>query len=334
MEKMWALLIPLSRSWELSQKPDTRTFDEAVWEAIVEELPHSPINTVVFDLLDGVQYQSHPELALPGAWTPEKMKAEIRRLKELGITAIPKLNFAAIHDSWLGEYGNMISTSIYYRVCRDLILEAAEIFDHPSYIHLGMDEEGVGDGDYIRNHCLNIIRRGTAMWKDLQYLIDCVRETGAIPWIWHDLTFDDPEGFASHFAEQELLISPWYYANLKPEKFRAIADRQVTIDYYSHPRFRGLDMVYVEDDPFHSNFRAQALPCAQKYGYKYVPCGSLVSKCYDNYDDLMEYFAGMPEEQLVGFIASAWRPLTETNKEDILQNIHALSKAKYKIFGK
>ena len=334
MEKMWALLIPLSRSWEMPERAENRIFDESVWEEIVAELSHSAVITVVFDLLDGMRYQSHPELALPGAWSRERMKEEIRRLKAMGIRSIPKLNFASVHDSWMGEYGNMVSTSIYYRVSRELILEAAELFDHPQYIHLGMVEEGIGAGDCILDNRLNIIRRGKAMWKDLRFLMDCVQEAGAIPWIWHDLPFDRPEVFAKEFAGRDLLVSPWYYGGLKPEHYCAIADRQVTIDYYSQPRFQGMNLTYVEEDPFHTNFRAKALPCAEQYGYKYVPCGSLIQKCYENYNDMVEYFAGMPEEQLVGFIASAWRPLTETNKEDILQNIHALSKAKYKIFGK
>ncbi|MBQ1229154.1 MAG: uracil permease, partial [Firmicutes bacterium] len=39
----------------------------------------------------------------------------------MGITIIPKLNFSTNHDVWLGEYSRMVSTSIYYGVCRDLI---------------------------------------------------------------------------------------------------------------------------------------------------------------------------------------------------------------------
>ena len=41
----------------------------------------------------------------------------------------------------VGIYERMVSTPIYYQVCKDLIEEAYEMFDHPEFIHIGMDEE-------------------------------------------------------------------------------------------------------------------------------------------------------------------------------------------------
>lgn len=34
----------------------------------------------------------------------------------------------------------MISTPIYYKVCEDLIVDVADIFDHPRFLHIGYDE--------------------------------------------------------------------------------------------------------------------------------------------------------------------------------------------------
>lgn len=63
------------------------------------------------------------------------------KASDLGIKLIPKLNFSATHDAWLGEYERMVSTKTYYTVCQDIINEIYEVFEHPDYIHLGMDEE-------------------------------------------------------------------------------------------------------------------------------------------------------------------------------------------------
>lgn len=46
----------------------------------------------------------------------------------------------AAADAWLGEYGRMVTTRPYYDACRDVIRDAAEMFDHPRYLHIGYDE--------------------------------------------------------------------------------------------------------------------------------------------------------------------------------------------------
>src|SRR5690606_7650716 len=99
------------------------------------------MNQVLVDIGEGIRFDSHPELAAKGAWTPDEMSAEVRRLRDLGLTAIPKLNFSASHDTWLNEYSYMVSSKPYYKVCADLIAESLEIFEKPPLFHVGMDEE-------------------------------------------------------------------------------------------------------------------------------------------------------------------------------------------------
>ena len=69
------------------------------------------------------------------------MRAEVKRLREMGLEPIPKLNFSTCHDTWLGPYARMVSTPKYYEVAKDLIAETIELFDKPRLFHLGMDEE-------------------------------------------------------------------------------------------------------------------------------------------------------------------------------------------------
>jgi hypothetical protein len=60
----------------------------------IKQAAAAGINMVVIDLGDGVEYESHPEIAVKNAWKPEKLRNELVRMRKLGIEPIPKLNFA------------------------------------------------------------------------------------------------------------------------------------------------------------------------------------------------------------------------------------------------
>ena len=113
-----------AREWAHGFRPNL-TFDDAVWDALLKEMAAVGMNMVVIDLGDGIKYESHPEIAVKNAWTPEKLKTELAKMRKLGLEPIPKLNFATTHDIWLKEYSRMVSTDIYYGVCKDLIEEVS-----------------------------------------------------------------------------------------------------------------------------------------------------------------------------------------------------------------
>ncbi len=71
------------------------------------------LTTVFMDLGEGMAYPSHPELAVPGTWSVEKMQKELARMRSLGLEPLPKLNFSTCHDAWLKDYHRMISTPQY-----------------------------------------------------------------------------------------------------------------------------------------------------------------------------------------------------------------------------
>ena len=56
-------------------------FDERTWNRIIDELVAIGANTLLIDVEDGLRYESHPEIAVEGSWSKEKMRAEVRRLK-------------------------------------------------------------------------------------------------------------------------------------------------------------------------------------------------------------------------------------------------------------
>lgn len=53
-------------------RPDSR-LTLAEWNAITDQLAESGMNTLFVDILEGLHYGSHPELAAPDAWTRQQM---------------------------------------------------------------------------------------------------------------------------------------------------------------------------------------------------------------------------------------------------------------------
>ena len=74
------------------------------------------LNMIVIDLGDGVRYQSHPEIAVKKAWSPARLRRELKKLRDAGLEPIPKLNFSTAHDAWLGPYAGIVSSKTYYQV--------------------------------------------------------------------------------------------------------------------------------------------------------------------------------------------------------------------------
>lgn len=326
-KKMWALLVPLSKNWEVTQCGPM--FDDSVWEEMVRAASENGINTIVFDLLDGICYGSHPEIVLEKAWSRERLGYEIKRLKSLGIQAIPKLNFSATHDGWLKEYERLLSTPAYYRVCRDLIMEVGELFEQPRYIHLGMDEE---DAMHAKCSQLAVYRHKELLWHDLQYLCDCVRDAGSTPWIWSCPCFSHPEEFRARMKTDSIVLSPWMYNAILKEHWTPIKTRQAYIDYYAKEPFASMNIQYVEEDPFIVDFMQKALPCVED-GYKVIPCVSSINQCRYNAADTLEYFKeNANADRVLGYITSPWLPVVESNKDRILNEIRWFGQAIQEVY--
>ena len=305
-KKMWTLLVHLSMHYAYGHY-DYLPFDDDMWDWILENAVKSGYNTILLDLCDGLQYASHPEIAMNGAWSRAKLRQELKKCQDMGLTLIPKLNFSAPHSNWLGKYRRMISTEEYYKVCRDLIQEVYELFDHPEYIHIGMDEEDEAHGRKNQEGYF-MIRQGELYWHDLRYLMDCVTDTGAKPWIWHDSFGNHQEEYCQHFEMNEALLSVWYYHQLDEKYFTPFSE-------YKHDKsqYYGLDLQYVEDIPKLKRIRDYALDWARE-GNEITPTAWAFNE--GNIHQLMEFFHnGAPDQQILGMIVSIWKSTQWQNKE-------------------
>ena len=220
-EMIWAYLIKLGTvmegevtSGDVKNCKNTKPLDcdDAVWREVTDNLAKTDCNLLLIDVHEGMQYETHPELAVPGSWSKQKLSDEISRLKSMGFEVIPKLNFSATHDAWLGMYSRMVSTPTYYQVCKDLIDEVAEVFGNPRLFHIGMDEE-VHWVQSMLDMC--VVRNSKLFWHDFYYLAGLVEAHGARPWAWADAVWHTPEK-EKDFLEnmtKDVLLSNWYYGD-------------------------------------------------------------------------------------------------------------------------
>ena len=220
--------------WQRAGSDKMRFEKDLFWE-LVDHAKACGINTVVLDLADGIVYESHPELAIEGSIEREELMEMIKRLRELGLDIIPKLNFSTCHDVWLKDYSRMVSTKPYYDVCRDIINEVCDVFE-PEIIHLGMDEENYENQS--KYDCA-VVRQNDLWWHDLRFLVDVVESRGANAMIWSDYARHRPDEFTKK-CPKSVVQCPWYYFNkfegdltegerIRVEPFLRLADAGYTI---------------------------------------------------------------------------------------------------------
>ena len=176
------------------------------WRRVTLRMAEHRLNMLVIDIGEGLVYPSHPELAIEGSWSPDKLRDEIIRLRGMGIEAIPKLNFSATHDGWLKHYHRMLTTPKYYEVVKDVIRDVVEVFGTPRFFHLGYDEETV---NFAANRNYFVMRTGDLWWHDFLYTVKCTEDCGCRPWVWSDYGWDHPDYFTR--CPKSVVQSNWYY---------------------------------------------------------------------------------------------------------------------------
>ncbi len=303
-EKMWAYLMHLSTNmWSepgaaytpSSGAPwqDHLTTEDETWKKVIDFLPGCGFNTVLIDVGDGVQFESHPEVSIPGAWSKEKLKGELDRIRSLGMTPLPKLNFSAGHDAWLKDYSHMVSTKPYYQVCEDLIREVAELFDHPAYFHLGLDEEWDQGSENMK-----IVRPRRIWWHDVNFLFGVCDKVGARPWVWADPCYADPEDYCKNMSK-DALQSNWYYGTLRKNP-----------------------------DGSYQKIEVETYRILEKAGFDQVPTSSALSRWYNSAENMEMGKEVIAPERLKGYLTCSWYFAYDRYYYAMLHEAHLFKRAK------
>jgi len=296
-EKMWGYLLHLGYNmWRESDAPqileytnasDILRLDKEVWDELLIQMVDAGINTVIIDMGEGVQYESHPEIAAKGAWSVGLLREELAKMRKMGLNPVPKLNFSTTHDEWLGEYSRCVSSQKYYEVCKDLINEVIDIFDTPDFFHIGMDEETY---EHQRYSNYVVIRQGDYWWKDLYFYIDVIERRGVRPWVWSDYIWRHEEEFIKRMPKS-VLQSNWYYGSFSDAT-------------YPHNR------TYID-----------AYLKLEENGFDQVPTGSNWSYIA-NFPETVEFCKNnISSERLVGFLQTVWEPTVKKRRYRHLEAI-------------
>jgi hypothetical protein len=267
--------------------------DREVWKETVDFLPSCGINVVVIDIGEGLLYETHPELSVKGAWTREELKKELARMRLMGLEPIPKLNFSAYHDEWLGEYSRMLGTRKYYEVVADLIDEVCEVFDEPRFFHLGLDEE------YIPDHrkAVTVIRSTDLWYHDLYFYMKCLEKHGSRPWVWADPSRRDREEYVRRMPH-ECIQSEGSYERIVTNGKSGLG---------------GLESMVV----------------LGKHGYDQIPCVSTWA-CDQNAAQIINYFEnqGIMDEHFLGLLDAPWAPTDNASRYTLLNDAYRMKYAK------
>jgi hypothetical protein len=279
---------PNSPSPYHNRKPFLR-FDEQLWTDLLNASKSAGLNMIVIDLGDGVKYKSHPELAVENAWTTMRLRDEIKRLREMGLEPIPKLNFSTCHDTWLGIYSHMVSTEKYYSVCRDLIAEVCNLFEKPRFFHIGMDEE---NASLQRHKEFAVIRQHDLWFRDLQFYVDEVERGGSRAWMWSDYVWANPDAFYEKVSKK-ILQSNWYYrAEFGPDLPR--------VKEYIRLAKEGFDEIPTMINWTTTDNITNGVAFCQQY---------------------------IPKEKLLGILLTPWRPTLEETRPRHMEAIETFGKA-------
>ena len=193
----------------LDVKPEFQlVWTDERWREVTDRAAKAGINMIVIDLGEGLFYPSHPELAIEGTWSVEKMRAEIKHLNEQGIEVVPKLNFSTTHNGWMGDYSHMVSSKPYYRMCEDVIRDVVEIFGNPRFFHIGFDEERASfqESEKFQYIC---VRKGEYWWQDFLHIVKTVEQYGARAWMWSDYAWRSEDFYER--CPKSVIQQNWFY---------------------------------------------------------------------------------------------------------------------------
>lgn len=302
IDKIWACLLHLSYNFwvEYSTPSPFRGYrpylqlSESLWNDAANKMVKEGMNMVLIDLGDAIKYESHPEIAVNNAWSTTQLRQQLTKFRKMGLEPIPKLNFAAGHDIWLGKYSRMVSTDTYYAVCSDLIEEVIDLFDKPRFFHLGMDEENAEDQKYLN---LMVIRQHDLWWHDLYFFVEQVEKRGSRSWIWSDYLWKHGDEFFKKMPKS-VIQSNWYYDESFDEKLTPVK-------------------AYID---------------LETYGYDQIPTGGFYKKSGEGvrsiYNTVQFCDTHITDSRLLGFLQTFWAPTTEENRESILKAIGLLGESK------
>ena len=274
-------------AYKESDIADLATFDE-----LVKYAASLKYNMLVIDICNGIQFEAHPEISTPDAWSKDFMKKKLAEIRALGLEPIPKLNFSSGHDVWLMQYRYMKTRPEYYQVVSDCIREVCELFDYPRFLHLGMDEEQFS----------NASRDQAVWWHDAYFMFAECEKHGVRPWVWSDAYWHHPDNFLK-LMPKSVLQSNWFYDNMRE---------------------------YPKTEQNYNALRAYEV--LEKHGYDQIPGFTTWAVNYNAYQTLAHGKEIISPEHLKGYLTIPWVHTRPDEKYRLMNDAYRLYCARKKIY--
>jgi len=267
--------------------------DEEVFKEVTAFMAQHGVNTVLIDMGEGVQLKSHPELAVDGSWSREKFREHLKRLRDLGLTPLPKFNFSCGHNAWMKDMGYKVGLPEYTQFCRDIVNETCELYDGPELFHLGLEEEDELS-QKINGHPVRISRSAPKKAEDCADLFETCRKNGARPWMWTDPNTVKEFGGDEKFREyipRDVVMSNWFYGSI----------HNGMPDLWDVPNV----LLYKKLD---------------EWGYDQIPTGSTWSLPANNLRTMAFARQYLTDERLLGFMTASWIQTVPSQKYGLMHD--------------
>ena len=315
---LWGLLLHVGGN--INKKVyDPLRLDIDVFHRITERMAADGLNMVLIDVLESLRYPSHPELGVKGALEPEAYAEELARLRRLGLTPLPKLNFSTAHHAWLGEYSRMVATPEYYKVCADVIGDVAKLFGNPEYFHIGMDEESKR---FVLHYDYAVMRQGDLWWHDLEYLVREVESHGCRACMWCDRYWYHHDEFVKR-ASKKVVMSNYFYGNrFDLEAYKRIFDKD-PIGYHGMTTYANLEKDGFDQLPTCSNYLSPGYQKNHPGVHNVENTPWTVEHCKKT----------IAPERLKGFLSAPWMRCVPEHFDYLCEASKLLGDAKKKFYG-
>lgn len=291
---------------------ESTLIDDNSWENRMAAASKNGCNMMCIDLMEAYAYDSHPELALKGSRSREWLNKWVRRLRDMGIEAIPAINCSTTHSPWMGFWSRRVSTPEYYKFVADLFAEAYDVFEKPSHMHFGMDEE---NSDCTARMCYSLRRQDALLWHDINFYAKTISKLGARPWMFSDYEWWRTKEFPEKVSK-DILQSNWYYGfDFDLESLKG--NSHTYVESYIRLEKAGFD---------------QMPGCSNWVGGHHIKAGRKVN--VENIPGTVEFAKRViSKEHLKGFFCMPWLGRSVKSDPMWIDAVEQLAKAREKYFG-
>lgn len=253
-------------------------FDMETVETVLKYAAEKCFDHVLIFVGDAYEYESHPEIAVEGALSKAEFTEFLNKVRAMGLTPLPMLDFGFAFDAWLSRADIVIPSDEYLSLASDLIKELCEVFDSPELFHLGFGDESA-KAQYVK--ALRRTRNGEEWFKCVNALCNTVRICGSRPWIWADNFLLDKEAFDKNIAK-DVVLSTQSYGYIKRFPNGSYRD-EVTQSAVELDKL-GYTQIPASSISFSMSSNALLNMELEKFDLK-LPCLGQLSNCLQNCDE-------------------------------------------------